>query len=782
MSINAKKISGLTATTTASDSDLMLIKTSTADKKITIENLKAVITDGYADGMYYDEENNQLQLKHGNTVIDTVTIVGGGGGSVALGDVSGATATTFANSIMLRWSDPDDVVLSDITLATWDGTVVVRKEGSAPSSRTDGTVVVNNKTKNAYSSTAYTDTGLTYGTTYYYRFFPYTTGKTYTDGSSVNATPERTVIASVPSQDSTAIPTYDGTAKTATFINYDSTKMTVSGNTGINVDTYTATFTPKEGYCWSDNSITGKDVSWVINKATLTVPEQSGTLTYDATQKTVTWDSSYDSDLMSVTGDTTGTNAGSYTATFSLSDTSNYQWSGGTITDKSVTWTIGKATGSFTISSNSATLNTTNTYRDITVTITGDGAIATPSSSNTSVATATKQSATSVRISSVNQTTGSSTVTITITDGDNYTYATQSKTVSVTAQFVTIYGVQWDGTSTTAWSRTDASASFVDPVPAVNGGSGSSPFDSCSPWKDMKIVDNASAGKVVEIPKFWYKWTRNGSSMKLQIADAEVSGYHVSPAHADRGDGKGERDKIYVGRYHCGASNYKSVSGVKPEANHTRSEFRTSIHNLGSTIWQWDYATLWTIQMLYLVEFADWNSQAKIGYGCGNNSATENMGSTDSMSYHTGTMAANRTTYGVGVQYRYIEGLWSNVLDWCDGIYFSSADVYCIKNPASFSDTTGGTKVGTRATSSNYISAYTNPTTSGFEYALYPSAVSGSDSTYVCDYCHYGASGVVLYVGGSYLQSQYRGLFCLAGSYAAAYKVANIGSRLLVLP
>jgi len=108
--------------------------------------------------------------------------------------------------------------------------------------------------------------------------------------------------------------------------------------------------------------------------------------------------------------------------------------------------------------------------------------------------------------------------------------------------------------------------------------------------------------------------------------------------------------------------------------------------------------------------------------------------------------------------------------------------VYCIKNPASFSDSSGGTKVGTRSTNNGYISGWTNPTASGFEYALYPNAVSGSESSYVCDYCDYGSSGVVLCVGGNYGQSQGRGAFCLGGDYTASYSSSNVGCRLQKLP
>lgn len=347
------------------------------------------------------------------------------------------------------------------------------------------------------------------------------------------------------------------------------------------------------------------------------------------------------------------------------------------------------------------------------------------------------------------------------------------------ASAVQIFGVEWDGTSTSVWSRTDAAELLTNPSPAVNNGSGSSPFDDIQPWAGMQIVDDPM-GKLVSIPKYWYKWTRDGSKMKLQISDAPQDGFFTSPAHADRGDGQGERDVVYVGRYHC-ASNYHSQAGGQPVTNITRANARTNIHNLGATYWQYDFAMYWTIMMLYLVEYADWNSQKVIGYGCSPSSSKFNMGATDAMQYHTGTSAASRTTYGC-CQYRHIEGLWDNVFDWCDGIYFSGSNVFCLKNPASFSDTSGGTNVGTRATSSGYISGWTNPTASGFEYALYPNAVAGRESTYVCDRCSYSSSGVVLSVTGGCGQSQSSGAFHLGGGVSASFQSGDYGCRAMKLP
>ena len=511
-----------------------------------------------------------------------------------------------------------------------------------------------------------------------------------------------------------------------------------------------------------------------VQKANITVPTQSGSLTYNGGPQSPTWNN-YDTAEMTIGGVTSGTNAGSYNAQFSLKDTVGTQWADGTTGDKTVAWSIQKAAGSLSLSPTSMTLDADNPSKTITVTRSGTGAI----SAQSSAPDVASVSVSGNKITVTGHENGDVTVTVKVAADSNYN-APAAKTCSVTVSFAQIYGVQWDGTASTTWSRTDAAETFVNPTPAVNNGNGSSPFDTIMPWAGMVVEDDATAGKLVKIPKYWFKWTRSGNGMKLQISNGPEAGFHVSPAHADRGDGKGERDYVYVGRYHCNTS-YKSQAGSQPAASMTRAQARSNIHNLGSTYWQYDFAMYWTIMMLYLVEYANWNSQATIGYGCSPSSQKFNMGATDAMIYHTGTSAASRTTYG-SVQYRHIEGLWDNVYDWCDGIRFSGSTVYCIANPASFSDTSGGTNVGTRATSSGWISGWTNPTADGFEYALYPNAVSGSETTYVCDYCDYSASGVVLYVGGYYGQVQYRGAFCLYGNGAASDAFTVIGCRLQKLP
>lgn len=369
--------------------------------------------------------------------------------------------------------------------------------------------------------------------------------------------------------------------------------------------------------------------------------------------------------------------------------------------------------------------------------------------------------------------------TVTATLGDETTTATvevtEYKDYPLEPAYVHIYGASWDGTSTTKWSRTDEAAEFTDPVPYVAGAkSYGSPFDDRLPWSGM-VKSERTGGTMVAIPKFWYLLEQSGSGMSIKIADRAVEGYSVSPAHMDRGDGHGERDVVYIGRYHCNGT-YKSGTG-SPRANMTRSSARSGIHNLGSTIWQSDFAMRFTVWLLYIVEFCDWNSQAKIGYGCSPNSNTFAMGYTDSMPYHTGTDQSSRATYG-GTQYRNIEGLWDNVLDWCDGCYNNGNGLNIILNPSEFSDSGNGTAVG--VPSNGWPSAFNVKTNGGFPTFI-PTSASGNDATYSCDYWYFSSSSPCLCVGGFCSHNSSYGLFYV--NYSAASGCGGgIGCRLQELP
>ena len=181
-----------------------------------------------------------------------------------------------------------------------------------------------------------------------------------------------TKVSAVPSQSGTL--TYNGAAQTPKWNNYDPNALEIGGTqSATDAGTYQVTFTPKQGYKWEDGTTTAKTVNWSIGRANVATPAQSGSLTYTGSTQSPTW-SNYDSEKMTIGGTTTGTNAGSYNATFTPK--ANYQFSDGTTGAKTVAWTIAKAAGSLSLNTSSLSLGAGSSMTGtITATRAGDGAI-----------------------------------------------------------------------------------------------------------------------------------------------------------------------------------------------------------------------------------------------------------------------------------------------------------------------------------------------------------------------------------------------------------------------
>lgn len=439
---------------------------------------------------------------------------GSGSGGLTLAAVSGITTQVSSGKVYVKWTDPDDLVVAGSTIAAWGGTLLVRKAGSAPTSRRDGTIVLDSKTRDAYKNTYFCDSGLSNGTKYYYKFFPYTTANAYTDSTDdeFNAIPtvqvagitswnvtgmsasseagngKMTVKWTDPSASisadgvtlaswaSTTIVVRSGsyptskddssavyTLKVTTRNQYSSTPLTITGLT--NGTKYYIAFFP-ETTDGGINTSTSQRTTGTANRITIAnVPAQSGTLTYNKSSQSPSW-SNYNTTYMTLGGTTSGTNAGSYTASFTPK--TDYRWSDGTTTAKNVSWSIGKATGTLTVTPSSITLNSS--AKSATFTIGGnyDGTLSVASSA-TGVASVSR-SGTTVTVSSVGNTTGTAVITVSCTAGTNYS-APANKTVQVTATFVTkvlnentwetISGVSADSTGASYWAVGDRKAVAV---------------------------------------------------------------------------------------------------------------------------------------------------------------------------------------------------------------------------------------------------------------------------------------------------------------------------------
>lgn len=254
-----------------------------------------------------------------------------------------------------------------------------------------------------------------------------------------------------------------GMVVTATYS--DGASAAVS-NYSISPTTFTSVGSQSVTISYTEHGVTKTSTTAVtVNKKTISaVPSQSGALTYNGSSQSPTW-SGYSATQMTIGGTTSGTNAGSYTATFTPK--ANYRWADGTTTAKSVSWSIGKAAGSLDISPTSMTLDTTTKSKTITVTRSGDGAIS-ATSSNTAAATVSVSGNT---VTVTGKASGSATITVSVAEGTNHT-APASKTCAVTANFLnsTFASNTWEqiiaacqsGSVPDTWVTGDSKAMTID--------------------------------------------------------------------------------------------------------------------------------------------------------------------------------------------------------------------------------------------------------------------------------------------------------------------------------
>jgi hypothetical protein len=327
---------------------------------------------------------------------------------------------------------------------------------------------------------------------------------------------------------------------------------------------------------------------------------------------------------------------------------------------------------------------------------------------------------------------------------------------------------------------------------------GYSDFDSHYPWnmiQECNIRDGeeaASAGDpsfsredfdtIVILPKFWYHVENDAERAKRRffVADGPMPGFSIHPAFS-RGDG--------VIREYCGIAKYEtgighvSRSGVPALVNSARADFRAGACAKGSHWRIWDVALLDAVRLLYLVEYADLNSQAVLGAGVAADEQAHPCGESDSLPYHSGTVGLSREDSTSAVQYRGIENLWGNTWGLLDGLNFYEGQPFLCTDSERWADDTdvGYTKLSFRCPAEGaWIKTW------GFDpdlpWLMLPDQAGGSEDTYVCDYWFANDGWRIAGSGGRFANGGKAGLFTMDSNDSSTYVSPSVGSRLSYLP
>lgn len=107
---------------------------------------------------------------------------------VKLDPCTNMKATATMGKVTVAWTDPAATKAVDGNTATWQKTVLIYKQGTtAPTDVNDGTIAVEETTRNQYQSTGYEVTSLIDGNDYSFSLFAISTDSAVSDATSVSA-------------------------------------------------------------------------------------------------------------------------------------------------------------------------------------------------------------------------------------------------------------------------------------------------------------------------------------------------------------------------------------------------------------------------------------------------------------------------------------------------------------------------------------------------------------------------------------------------------------------
>ena len=201
------------------------------------------------------------------------------------------------------------------------------------------------------------------------------------------------------------------------------------------------------------------------------------------------------------------------------------------------------------------------------------------------------------------------------------------------------YGVRWAGTSSTACERLGDAVGLIANAHKGSTQSVWNDFDNIYPWSDIKTCNIDADGNVlaylgepsfardgtngdvmVEIPKFYYKRVKTGTAEEFWICASKLPGYELHPLFIDN---EKEVSKVFHSVYNASSFTdetdnkvkLQSITGVQPRVRTTKADFRAYAQNKGAIWGIEDISCINALQLLYLVEYANTNSQSALGSG-----------------------------------------------------------------------------------------------------------------------------------------------------------------------
>ncbi len=236
---------------------------------------------------------------------------------------------------------------------------------------------------------------------------------------------------------------------------------------------------------------------------------------------------------------------------------------------------------------------------------------------------------------------------------------------------------------TSVWERVGASKD-LEAIAQIGTTPVKNDFDTIYPWSDIisynydtdtkqitayygeenfTFTPTGNVEVLTRIPEFYYRRYQDDTYEYIYISKEAKEGYIKSEAFS-------------IGRYPISGNSTRvhSRSGTLPLSSVTIGNIRNYVEKLGEEFSQLDYH-YFILQLLYLVEYADYDSQDKLGLGYTNTSHTGPIksGGCDPLGMKSGSADG---TDNSSMIYRGIEDIFGNIWQFVDGINVKDYQAY----------------------------------------------------------------------------------------------------------
>ena len=324
------------------------------------------------------------------------------------------------------------------------------------------------------------------------------------------------------------------------------------------------------------------------------------------------------------------------------------------------------------------------------------------------------------------------------------------------------------------------------------------------------VLDGSDGNVMVEIPKFYFKESKVNVTTTWEMSGIKRGGYELHPAFFKDG---AVVDFRYMGAYDAcfysdssstylsgltlddadylidyGTDKLSSVMDVYPICGVTRANARTLAVNNGTGWRQQDFWLTSAVQLLFLIEYGTFASQAELGSGNTNGSyvgsssvQADSPHSIAGASNSWGNKSTDGTQPSAGAKpgtaymsYRGIENFLGNCWDWVDGFNIISNQGYVGNDSQYFIDDTASNlaDIGMLSANNGWAKDF-----SLFNGSFVPTEVGGSSSTFMNDYYYQDSGNRVANIGGDADYGAIAGAFCWSLTYSSGYRHRNIAAR-----